>query len=65
MIVNEKDNCWMVDSDSWFQWITDGYKYVILAINSTLLMDIFRVLIFKLKHRRSSGNTKYVSIAII
>ncbi|XP_022919278.2 calcitonin gene-related peptide type 1 receptor-like isoform X1 [Onthophagus taurus] len=36
--------CWMVDENG-YQWITDGFKYFILAINLLLLLDIIRVLL--------------------
>lgn len=58
MVTNSKENCWMVDSDSWFQWVTDGYKYVILGINTILLLHIFYILVCKLQLRNST-NTKY------
>lgn len=61
MITHDKENCWMVDTDSWFQWITDGYKYVILIINTILFGDIIRVLIFKLK-RNTNSSTLLVKI---
>lgn len=52
--------CWMVDTVTWYQWITDGYKYFVLGVNLILLCDILRVLILKLRKNISAHHTKYV-----
>ncbi|KAJ8939580.1 hypothetical protein NQ314_011077 [Rhamnusium bicolor] len=57
--VTHGDNCWMVDSDG-FQWINDGFRIAILAINTFLLLDILRVMIMKLRQGSTSRQTKYI-----
>ncbi|KAJ8962094.1 hypothetical protein NQ318_018048, partial [Aromia moschata] len=59
MGVTNSDNCWMVDSDG-FQWINDGFRITILAINTLLLLDIIRVMLMKMKHGSTTRQTKYI-----
>jgi hypothetical protein len=51
-------NCWMVD-DSQDQWIPDGFRIAILAINFIFLIDIIRVMALKLKRGKTSQQTRY------
>jgi hypothetical protein len=50
-------NCWMVD-DSQDQWIPDGFRIAILAINFIFLIDIIRVMALKLKRGKTSQQTR-------
>lgn len=60
-----KGLCWMVDPDSWYQWIPDGFKYAILAINICMLIDILRVLILKFGKKSNTKHTKQTVKAIL
>ncbi|XP_064212169.1 calcitonin gene-related peptide type 1 receptor [Tribolium castaneum] len=51
-------DCWMVDDNSNDQWIPDGFRIAILAINFLLLFDIIRVMALKLKRGNTSQQTK-------
>ncbi|XP_017773380.1 PREDICTED: calcitonin gene-related peptide type 1 receptor-like [Nicrophorus vespilloides] len=61
MGAREMENCWMVDTETWYIWITDGYKYAMLIINAILLVDIIRVLLTKLG---KGGNKKQTRSAL-
>lgn len=63
MAIEADENCWMADS-SWYQWIPDGFRIAILAINIILLLDIIRALLCKLRKNISAQHTKYTYILI-
>lgn len=50
--------CWMVE-DSGYQWIVDGFRIAVLALNTLLLLDILRVLFVKLKQHTTASHAKY------
>nr|XP_023012794.1 corticotropin-releasing factor receptor 2-like [Leptinotarsa decemlineata] len=56
MAALEAKNCWMVDIHN-LQWIVDGYRIVILVINTIFLMDIIRVMLLKMKHGGTTRQT--------
>lgn len=57
--VAQGDNCWMVDTNG-YQWINDGFRIGVLAVNTFLLLDIIRVMLLKMKHGNTSRQTKYI-----
>lgn len=52
--------CWIVD-DSWRQWIIDGSRYVLLGANTIFLIDILRVILWKVRDAvaNSSQHTRF------
>ncbi|RZC36468.1 corticotropin-releasing factor receptor 2, partial [Asbolus verrucosus] len=55
--LNEGTDCWMVDNTK-DQWIPDGFRIAILAVNFIFLLDIIRVMTLKLKHSNTSQQAK-------
>lgn len=53
----------MVDTNG-EQWSVDSFRVVILVINTLLLMDIIRVMLFKMKQRGPTKQTKLVETHI-
>ncbi|XP_018563449.1 calcitonin gene-related peptide type 1 receptor-like isoform X2 [Anoplophora glabripennis] len=51
------DNCWMVDTNG-YQWINDGFRIAVLAVNTFLLLDIIRIMLLKMKHGNTTRQTK-------
>lgn len=45
--------------DSGYQWIVDGFRIAVLAINTLLLLDIIRVLLMKLRQHTTANHAKY------
>nr|CAD7405499.1 unnamed protein product [Timema poppensis] len=53
----EDTDCWSTD-DNGYQWINDGTRITLLAINTLLMADIIRVLLTKLKAVKSWHSDK-------
>nr|CAD7449714.1 unnamed protein product [Timema bartmani] len=53
----ENTDCWSTD-DAGYQWINDGTRITLLAINTLLMADIIRVLLTKLKAVKSWHSDK-------
>lgn len=49
--------CWMVEG-SGYQWIVDGFRIAVLAINMILLVHIIAVLLLKLKQHTTASHAK-------
>lgn len=54
----------MVDTNG-EQWSVDSFRVVILVINTLLLMDIIRVMLFKMKQKGPTKQTKLVETPVI
>lgn len=54
---HHRESCWMVDTNG-EQWSVDSFRVVILVINTLLLMDIIRVMLFKMKQKGPTKQTK-------
>lgn len=61
-LYNNSD-CWIRDEFG-HQWILDGSRYLMLGVNVILLLDIIRVLLWKLKRNDGTQHTKYYYVSI-
>lgn len=55
--------CWIVD-ESWYFWIIDSSRYAMLGVNLLLLLDIIRVLVWKLKKSSTLQHIKYYYVSV-
>lgn len=56
---NNDQYCWTVETGG-YQWISDGFRIAVLAINMLLLLDIIRILLLKLKQHTTTNHAKYL-----